>query len=71
MIRKLNRIVQDFFRPIRLAIGKKIWDKKNRKNLELIKDGKLDMEKVKSIILALLHHKANLNLMKQHSKKKS
>ena len=28
MIRKLNRIFQDYMREKRLAFGKKIWDKK-------------------------------------------
>ncbi|MGL5366734.1 MAG: glycosyltransferase family 9 protein, partial [Cetobacterium somerae] len=50
MIRKLNRLFQDFFRPLRLGIGKKIWDRKNKKNLDLIKEEQVDMSKVKSII---------------------
>ena len=50
MIRKLNRIVQDFFRPLRLAVGKKIWDRKNTKYIELIREDKVDMSKIKSII---------------------
>lgn len=50
MIRKLNRLIQDFFRPLRLAIGKKIWDRKNREYLELMKDNKVDMNKVKSLL---------------------
>lgn len=31
MIRKLNRVVQDFFRPKRLALGRFIWDRKENK----------------------------------------
>lgn len=50
MIRKLNRIVQDFFRPLRLAVGKKIWDRKNTKYTELIREDEVDMSKIKSII---------------------
>ncbi|MGL4403060.1 MAG: glycosyltransferase family 9 protein, partial [Fusobacteriaceae bacterium] len=29
MIRKLNRVVQDFLRPKRLALGRFIWDRKD------------------------------------------
>lgn len=50
MIRKLNRVVQDFLRPIRLSIGKKLWDRKNEKHMELVKNNKLDMGRVKSIL---------------------
>lgn len=50
MIRKLNRIIQDFLRPIRLSIGRKLWDKKKEKYIELVKKSKLDMERVKSIL---------------------
>lgn len=50
MIRRLNRIVQDFLRPIRLSIGRKLWDRKNKKNTELLKGKKLDMSRVKSIL---------------------
>ena len=50
MIRKINRVVQDFLRPIRINIGKKIWDKKVKNHLDLITNGKIDMKKVKSII---------------------
>ncbi len=49
MIRKLNRIVQDFLRPKRLALGKYIWDKKNIKDNRVM-DGKLDMKRIKSIL---------------------
>lgn len=31
MIRKVNRVVQDFFRPKRLALGRFIWDRKESK----------------------------------------
>ncbi|WP_432204683.1 glycosyltransferase family 9 protein [Cetobacterium somerae] len=50
MIRKLNRIIQDFLRPIRLEIGRKIWDKKTETHEELIKNNKVDMSRVKSIL---------------------
>ena len=50
MIRKLNRIVQDFLRPKRLALGRFLWDKKNKKNEELIGENRLQMESVKSIL---------------------
>lgn len=51
MIRKLNRRIQDYLRPKRLAFGKWLWDKKCKKYLEFIKkDGNLDMSKVKSIL---------------------
>lgn len=50
MIRKLNRIIQDFLRPKRLAIGRFIWDKKNIDSSEIVIDGKIDMNKVKSIL---------------------
>ena len=43
-------MVQDFLRPIRLSIGRKLWDKKNKKNIDLLKDRKLDMNRVKSIL---------------------
>lgn len=50
MIRKLNRVIQDFLRPIRLELGRKIWDKKSEKHLELIKNNRVDMSRVKSIL---------------------
>ncbi|MGL4254649.1 MAG: glycosyltransferase family 9 protein, partial [Fusobacteriaceae bacterium] len=50
MIRKVNRVMQDFFRPIRLGIGKLIWDRKQSRALELIKDDIVDMNRVKSIL---------------------
>ena len=50
MIRRLNRIIQDFLRPKRLIIGKKIWDYKKNEYLELIENGKVDMKKIKSIL---------------------
>lgn len=50
MIRKINRVIQDFLRPIRLEIGKKMWDKKESKNLEFIHGDRVDMRKVKSIL---------------------
>lgn len=49
MFRKLNRIIQDFLRPKRLALGKAIWDKK-KENTDLIIDNKIDMSKVRSIL---------------------
>ncbi|MGL5278833.1 MAG: glycosyltransferase family 9 protein [Cetobacterium sp.] len=50
MIRKLNRIVQDFLRPIRLNIGRKLWDRKVEKYPELLKNNRVDMSRVKSIL---------------------
>lgn len=50
MIRRLNRIIQDFLRPKRLLFGKKIWDHKNKKYLDLIENGILKMSKINSII---------------------
>ena len=44
MLRKINRMFQDFLRPKRLAIGKYIWDRKKNKN------NKIDMDKVKKIL---------------------
>lgn len=49
MIRKLNRIFQDFMREKRLSIGKKIYDKKENK--PYIKEGKfLEANDIKSIL---------------------
>ncbi|MGL4980532.1 MAG: glycosyltransferase family 9 protein, partial [Fusobacteriaceae bacterium] len=31
MIRKINRVIQDFFRPKRLALGRLLWDRKEIK----------------------------------------
>ena len=50
MIRKLNRVIQDFLRPIRLNLGRKLWDRKTEKHLELIKDNKIHMSRAKSIL---------------------
>lgn len=50
MIRKLNRVIQDFLRPIRLDMGKKIWDKKDKKFSNLIVNKKLNMDEVNSIV---------------------
>ncbi|MGL5356518.1 MAG: glycosyltransferase family 9 protein [Cetobacterium sp.] len=50
MIRKLNRVIQDYLRPIRLKIGRAIFDKKIEKYSDLIMDNRLDMNRVKSII---------------------
>lgn len=50
MIRKINRIIQDFLRPKRLAVGKWIWDKKKIKDKNIIKDGKINIKNVKSIL---------------------
>ncbi|MGL5210325.1 glycosyltransferase family 9 protein [Cetobacterium sp.] len=50
MIRKLNRVVQDFLRPIRLNIGRKLWDRKVEKHPELIENNRVDMSRVKSIL---------------------
>lgn len=49
MIRKLNRIFQDYMREKRLVFGKKIWDKKAEKFP--IKEGKfLEENNIKSIL---------------------
>ena len=49
MIRKLNRVFQDYMRKKRLAFGKKIWDKKTEKFP--IKEGKfLEENNIKSIL---------------------
>ncbi|MGL6063956.1 MAG: glycosyltransferase family 9 protein [Fusobacteriaceae bacterium] len=45
MLRKLNRKIQDYMRPKRLAIGKWIWDRKEKVEIENI-----DMVKVNSIL---------------------
>ncbi|MGL5230784.1 MAG: glycosyltransferase family 9 protein [Cetobacterium sp.] len=50
MIRRLNRVIQDFLRPIRLGVGKWIWDRKKDINREYIKDNKINMSRVKSIL---------------------
>lgn len=50
MFRKLNRVLQNFLRPVRLSIGKWIWDRKENNNYDLIKNDKIDMTKVKSIL---------------------
>jgi ADP-heptose:LPS heptosyltransferase len=50
MIRKLNRVIQDFLRPIRLQMGRKMWDKKTENHEELIKNNKIDMGRVSSIL---------------------
>ncbi|MEG0816793.1 glycosyltransferase family 9 protein [Cetobacterium sp.] len=50
LIRKINRIVQDFLRPKRLALGRFLWDRKQEKNEELIEGNRVNMEKVKSIL---------------------
>ncbi|MCX3068179.1 glycosyltransferase family 9 protein [Cetobacterium somerae] len=50
MIRKLNRVIQDYLRPIRLNLGRKLWDRKDKKYPELIKNNRVDMSRVKSIL---------------------
>lgn len=49
MLRKLNRIVQNFLRKKRLEIGKKIWDRKEKKQ-EIIKEDFLKNNNIKSIL---------------------
>ena len=44
MLRKINRLFQDWMRPKRLAVGRYIWDRKKNKN------NKIDMSKVKKIL---------------------
>ncbi|MGL5797143.1 MAG: glycosyltransferase family 9 protein [Cetobacterium sp.] len=50
MIRNLNRKVQDFLRQYRLKFGRYIWDKKMSNSLEFLKDNKLNMGRVSSIL---------------------
>lgn len=51
MLREINRKIQDYLRPKRLKIGRLIWDKKKEmNNVDLIDNGKLNMDKVKSIL---------------------
>lgn len=49
MIRKLNRIFQDFMRKKRLAIGRKIWDKKINK-FEFKPENFIESNNIKSIL---------------------
>lgn len=49
MIRKINRVLQDFLRKKRLEIGKKIWDKKLIKE-KLIKENIIESNNIKSIL---------------------
>ncbi len=52
MIRKANRAIKSILRPIRLSIGKLIWDRKPKAQSEnYIIDGKLDMGSVKSVLI--------------------
>ena len=51
MIRKLNRVLQDFLRPIRLNLGRRAWDRKSESHLELLKTSKVNMSGVKCILL--------------------
>ncbi len=44
MLRKINRILQDWARPKRLALGKYIWDRKKNKN------DSIDMSKIKKVL---------------------
>lgn len=52
MIRKINRVIQDFLRPKRLAIGKIIWDKKQVGSDfdKLLINNKINMSKIESIL---------------------
>ncbi len=47
MFRKLNRKFQDYMRPKRLAIGKWIWDRKEKEKIKNI-----DMTKINSILFS-------------------
>lgn len=49
MIRKLNRIFQDYMREKRLKIGKFIWDRKENKE-EIEKGNFIEKNKIKSIL---------------------
>lgn len=49
MIRKINRIFQDYMREKRLKIGKYIWDRKDRKEIKLGKNF-IENNNIKSIL---------------------
>ena len=53
MLRKLNRMFQDYMRPKRLAMGKWIWDRKDKVNIDtnlLDKKELIESENIKSIL---------------------
>ncbi|MGL5935542.1 MAG: glycosyltransferase family 9 protein, partial [Cetobacterium sp.] len=50
MIRKINRVVQDYLRPIRLSFGRYLFDRKKERNQELLQNNRLDMSRVNSIL---------------------
>ncbi|MGL6024568.1 MAG: glycosyltransferase family 9 protein, partial [Cetobacterium sp.] len=50
MIRKINRVVQDYLRPIRLSFGRYLFDRKKEQNQELLQNNRLDMSRVNSIL---------------------
>ena len=49
MIRKLNRIFQDYMREKRLKLGKFIWDRKEKKE-KIINDNFIEKNNIKSIL---------------------
>lgn len=49
MIRNLNRIIQDYLRPKRLAFGKFIWDRKIKKE-NVAQENIIESENIKSIL---------------------
>ncbi|MGL5983031.1 MAG: glycosyltransferase family 9 protein [Cetobacterium sp.] len=50
MIRKINRVVQDYLRPIRLSFGRYLFDRKKKQHQELLQNNRLDMSRVNSIL---------------------
>ena len=51
MIRKLNRMFQDYMRVRRLAIGKYIWDRKENKVSILDENNLIESQNIKSILI--------------------
>ncbi len=51
MIRKLNRIFQDYMRVRRLAIGKYIWDRKEKKVFISDENNLIKSQNIKSILI--------------------
>ena len=49
MIRKLNRIFQDYMREKRLKFGRYIWDRKKKKE-EIIEGNFIEKNNIKSIL---------------------
>ena len=49
MIRKLNRIFQDYMREKRLKIGRYIWDRKEKKE-KIVAGNFIEKNSIKSIL---------------------